>query len=174
MSILACNGRWRAKKCFDCSKNLMCSQNFPLFTRLSCVNRFLRVQKFECIFRTFKIVYVRTFVRSKDFKRTSCLQKCVCSSFRAFTRHWFVQINFMSSMRSEISKPKFLCLQVSSFFRSPDLTALKKIRSSCTRLSWAQKVSFFPRASKNDYVHNFGRSPEVREFSIRTWVQQKP
>ena len=168
MSILAFNGRWRVQKCFDCSKNLMCSQNFPLFTRLSCVNRFLRVQKFGCLLRTFKIAYIRTFVRSKDFTRTSCVEKCICSSFRAFTRYFCVQINFRSCMRLELSKPKFGCLQVSSFVRSPDFTAFKNFRSSCTRLSCVQEVSYIPCASKNDNVHNFGRSPEVREFSIRS------
>ena len=48
-------------------------------------------------FGAIKIIYVQTFVRSKAFVRSSCVQKTLCTDFRSklpMSRLWWVQ-NFL-------------------------------------------------------------------------------
>ena len=93
--------------------------------------------------------YVQTFVRSKVFLRSSCVQKSSCPDFRAF-KSAYVQTFVHSKEKFARSKIDNLCVHVQTIVRScPDYHAFKiayvqTIVRSKLHMSRLSCVHFFP------------------------------
>ena len=84
--------------------------------------------------------YVQTFVRSKFFVRSSCVQKSSCPDFRAF-KITYVQTFVRSKVKFVRSKIDNLCVHVQTIVRSKGLMS----RLSCVRKCLCPDLLWVPK-----------------------------